>query len=118
MAITWKEFETAAAELASAGRRLFYQFGPTGPGLGFLATTRADGGPRVHPVCPALHNGGLYLFVIGSSPKRRDLVRDGRYALHAFPGRTDDESSALSGEAEERHLGRLASGRRIQAQRS
>jgi hypothetical protein len=89
----------AAPELASAGRRLLYQFGPTGPALGFLATTRADGGPRVHPVCPALCDGALYVFVVGNSPKRRDLVRDGRYALHAFPGHTDDESFYCTGPA-------------------
>jgi len=101
MAVTWKEFETAAPEIASAGRRLLYQFGPSGPFLGFLATTRADGGPRVHPVCPAIHDGQLYVFVIGNSPKRRDLARDRRYALHAFPGRTDDESFYCTGPAVE-----------------
>jgi len=99
VAVIWKDFEIAAPALASAGRRLLYQFGPTGPGLGFLATTRADGGPRVHPVCPALHDGALYVFVVGNSPKRRDLLRDGRYALHAFPGRTDDESFYCTGPA-------------------
>jgi hypothetical protein len=99
VAISWQGFEAAAPELAAIGRRLIYQFGPKGPGLGFLATTRADGGPRVHPVCPALHDGALFVFVIGASPKRADLARDGRYALHAYPGRDDDESFYCTGHA-------------------
>ena len=101
MALPWSEFERAAPELAATGRRLIYMVGPQGPGLGFLATTRADGGPRVHPVCPAIHEGVLCVFVIGASPKRRDLARDGRYAFHAFPGRDDDESFYCAGPARE-----------------
>jgi hypothetical protein len=99
MAIGWGEFEAREPELAATSRRLLYPIGPTGPGLGFLATTRADGGPRVHPVCPALHAGGLYVFVMGASPKRFDLERDGRYALHAYPAEKDDESFYCIGPA-------------------
>ena len=101
MAISWHEFERAAPDLADAGRKRIFFLGPNGPGLGFLATTRADGGPRVHPVCPALHGGMLCVFVIGASPKRRDLARDGRYALHAYPGQADDESFYCAGAARE-----------------
>lgn len=97
MAVTWRELEAAAPEIASTGRRLIYPLGSEGPGLGFLATTRADGGPRVHPVCPAIHDGALYVFVIGASPKCSDLIRDGRYALHAYPGERDDESFYCTG---------------------
>ena len=43
--LTWAEFAHARPDLAEAGRRLLYQFGV---GLGFLATVRADGGPRLH----------------------------------------------------------------------
>jgi hypothetical protein len=32
-----------------------------------------------------LHDGGLYVFPVHSSPKARDFERDGRYALHSFP---------------------------------
>jgi hypothetical protein len=98
-ALTFGEFAEKATPLAEAARRLLYQFGANGPALAFLATTRADGGPRAHPVCPALFEGGLYVFVIGHSPKRRDLARDGRYALHAFPGMEDDESFYCTGPA-------------------
>lgn len=99
--LTWSQFAEKAGALAEAGKRLLYQFGADGPALAFLATTRADGGPRVHPVCPALHEGGLYVFVIGHSPKRFDLARDGRFALHALPGMTDDESFYCTGRARE-----------------
>lgn len=99
MAMSWREFEADAPELAAIARRLLYPIGPGGPGLGFLATTRADGGPRVHPVCPAIHAGMLCVFVLGASPKRRDLERDGRYALHAFPDKDDDESFYCTGPA-------------------
>lgn len=59
----------------------------------FLATVRADGGPRLHPMCPVLAEGGLYAFIV-PSPKGRDLLRDGRYAMHAFtPEDVDDEFS-------------------------
>jgi hypothetical protein len=84
----WSEFALAAPRLADAVHGLLHQFGP---GLGYLATVRADGGPRVHPVSPVVHDGGLYCFVI-ASPKRSDLERDGRYALHSFPAEGDDEA--------------------------
>ena len=67
-----------------------------GPGLGYLATVRADGGPRVHPVSPVITDDGLFCFII-ASPKRRDLERDGRYALHAFPPEDTDDEAYLAG---------------------
>jgi hypothetical protein len=79
---TWKEFAAAAPELAGTGRALLQQFGP---GLAFLATLRSDGVPRLHPVCPVLSGGRLYVLITAESPKRRDLLRDGRYALQTFP---------------------------------
>lgn len=87
--LTWREFADTRPEMAQAGHDLLYQFGI---GLAFLATVRKDGGPRLHPVCPLIHNGRLFVFVLGNSPKRYDLTRDGRYALHTFPPKdTDDE---------------------------
>ncbi len=99
MSVSFSELETREPALAATARRLLYPIGPSGPGLGFLATTRADGGPRVHPVCPTLHAGGLYVFVRGASPKRFDLERDRRYALHGYPAEKDDESFYCSGRA-------------------
>jgi Pyridoxamine 5'-phosphate oxidase len=86
----WAELASDRPDLAEAGAALLYQFGV---GLGYLATVRPDGGPRLHPICPMLHEGGLYAFLI-PSPKREDLARDPRYALHSFP--TDDNEDAFS----------------------
>jgi Pyridoxamine 5'-phosphate oxidase len=90
---TWPEFAAASPRLAEAIRDLVHQYGP---GLGYLATVRADGGPRVHPVSPVITDEGLFCFVI-DSPKRRDLERDGRYALHAFPPEENDDEAYLAG---------------------
>ena len=92
----WADFEAAAPEIAGLGRDALYQYGP---GLGFLATVRADGGPRMHPVCPAVVDGSLWVLV-GDSPKRRDLERDGRYALHSFPKPDIDDEFYVTGTAQ------------------
>src|SRR5205809_8002242 len=80
--VTWKEFATAQYDLADGGRSLLFQFKV---GLAFLATVRKDGAPRLHPVCPVLSNDRLFVLVTPTSPKRHDLLRDGRYALQTFP---------------------------------
>ncbi|PYM29734.1 MAG: pyridoxamine 5'-phosphate oxidase [Candidatus Rokuibacteriota bacterium] len=81
--VTWKEFASARRDLAETGRSLLLH-GP-GIGLAFLATVRKDGAPRLHPVCPVLSSDRLFVLVTPASPKRHDLVRDGRYALQTFP---------------------------------
>jgi hypothetical protein len=93
---SWSDFTTSTPWLAKRIGDLFHQYGP---GLGYLATVRSDGGPRVHPVSPVLAEGGLYCFVM-DSPKRRDLERDGRYALHAYPPEHSDDEAYLTGRAE------------------
>lgn len=94
--LRWGEFAAREPEMASAGRSLLYQFG--GVGLAFLATVRPDGGPRVHPMCPVLHGDGIYGLLI-PSPKRADLRRDPRYALHCFPPEENENAFYLTGEA-------------------
>src|SRR6266540_3877470 len=69
---SWSDFAAAEPQLASAIQELVHQYGP---GLGYLATIRPDGGPRVHPVSPVINEQGFYCFII-DSPKRRDLVSD------------------------------------------
>jgi hypothetical protein len=90
---TWTAFEQAEPAMAAAGRKLLYQFGI---GLGYLATVRKDGGPRVHPICPIQTGAGLY-GLIAKSPKQRDLLRDGRYALHTFPSPDADDEFYITG---------------------
>jgi hypothetical protein len=67
-------------------------------GVVFLATIRQSGAPRLHPVVPIVALGGLHVFIGSDSPKRRDLMRDPRYALHAPLGQ-DDEEFMLHGDA-------------------
>jgi hypothetical protein len=90
---SWKAFSAAEPELADEGQRLLYQYGV---GLAFLATVRPDGGPRVHPMCPLIDGVGLYAFLI-PSPKRDDLHRDGRYAMHSFPADDNEDAFSLRG---------------------
>jgi Pyridoxamine 5'-phosphate oxidase len=94
---TWGVFAAADPALAEAGRRLVYQFGP---GLGFLATLRPDGAPRLHPFCPLITADGLFGFLI-DSPKQRDLRRDPRYAFHTFPPEAVDDEFTVAGRVRE-----------------
>jgi Pyridoxamine 5'-phosphate oxidase len=96
MMLTWTEFERQAPEMAEAGRKLLYQFGP---GLAFLATVRRDGAPRLHPICPTIVDGALYGLLLPTSPKFADLKRDGRYALHTFPPEKNDDEFLIMGRA-------------------
>ena len=94
-AVTWATFERERPDLAEAGRALFYQYGV---GLAFLATVRPDGGPRLHPMCPILRDVGLFALIV-PSPKRGDLARDGRYAMHAFPADENEDAFTVTGVA-------------------
>jgi hypothetical protein len=96
--VRWGDFASAAPAIADAGRTLLYQYGP---GLAFLATLRGDGAPRLHPVCPVVCDGGLYVFIGNHSPKLGDLRRDGRYALHTFPCSDVDDEFTVAGVAED-----------------
>ena len=93
--LSWREFADSRPDLATAGRRLFYEHGL---GLGFLATVRQDGGPRVHPICPVLTDEGLYGFIV-PGPKLEDLRRDPHHALHSetFPPPRHDDAFYVTG---------------------
>lgn len=83
----WAGFAQSAPALAEAGRRLLAP-GTDAP-IGFLATVGRD--VHLAPVCPIFANRDVYVSVAAGSPRRRDLDRDGRYALHAFLGAGDEE---------------------------
>ena len=93
--LTWAEFEAAAPEMAGEGRRLLYA---RGDGEALLATVRADDPPRIHPINVGIAEGGLYAFVL-RSPKRLDLERDGRYALHTHQDPADPGEFSVRGRA-------------------
>jgi hypothetical protein len=96
---SWSDFVAADPSLAAGIRTLLQQYGP---GMGYLATVRPDGAPRVHPISPVITDDGLYCFIV-ASPKRRDLERDGRYALHSFPAEESDDEAYLTGRATRVH---------------
>jgi hypothetical protein len=92
---TWDEMEADEPELAGAGRQLLFH---PGFGYGYLATIRADGGPRVHPVNPVIAAGRLWVFVV-PSPKLADLGRDRRFALHSSGAEDVDDEFYVDGRA-------------------
>jgi hypothetical protein len=96
MAVTWKQFTELRPDLAAAGGAMIK---PGDVGLGFLATVRPDGGPRVNPICPVLADDGLYGFLV-VGPKLHDLRRDPRYALHTetVPPPDYDDAFSLKGD--------------------
>jgi hypothetical protein len=96
MNVSWAEFARGQPELAESGRALLYQYGV---GLAYIATVDRRGGPRVHPVCPLISDEGMFLFVV-PSPKRADLHRDGRYALHSFATENNEDAFSIYGQAE------------------
>jgi hypothetical protein len=90
---TWGELRSSRPDLTDAGRQLLYR---VGVGLAYLATVGRDGAPRVHPFCPLITEDDLFAFLI-PSPKRGDLLRDGRYAMHSFPCPDNEDAFYLAG---------------------
>ena len=101
----WSELaavEPALAEFAAARLRA----APC-----YLATVRADGAPRVHPVTPVLTGTGLYVFMEPTSPKGADLRDRQWFALHnAVPG-----NAGSGGEASLRGTGHLVEDEAVRA---
>ena len=94
--MSWKKFEEDSPELASLG------FEKLNRKIAYLAMNKKDGSPRLHPVTPFIGSGMLFIFTEPSSPKIRDLRRDGRYALHCSVSREGPLIEILvSGRAEE-----------------
>lgn len=111
---TWREFESEATAIAAVARMLWpgitaLERGepkpPAAPWfpIAFLATSRRDGSPRLHPFCPVLAAGRLFAAIPRSSPKGDDLRRDPRCAIHALPGPEDDELAIRAGAVEAGH---------------
>ncbi len=85
-AAAWDTFATAEPEMAAVLRKIL-EWIP----ISYIATVRKDGAPRVHPFCPIFARGRMFIAINPTSPKRWDLARDGRYAMHALPGKDDGE---------------------------
>jgi hypothetical protein len=62
-------------------------------------------------MCPLLTPSALCAFIV-PSPKRHDLRRDGRYAMHSFPTENDEDAFYVAGWArmvsDETQLARLS----------
>jgi hypothetical protein len=99
---TWAEFADTAPDLAAMGADRL------GQGVAYLATTSSDGSPCVHPVSPIVAQA-MFVFMEPTSPKGRDLRRDGRYALHSAV----DDSVGTGGEFFVRGHARLVEDRAI-----
>jgi hypothetical protein len=95
--LSWADFAAEVPHLEAFGRRRLERR------IAYLATIRADGSPRVHPVSPCIGVGCLAIYMEPTSPKVADLRRDARYALHC--GVEDDEGGEgefyVTGHAEE-----------------
>lgn len=74
--MSWCEFQNAAPELADFGNSRLTRK------IAYLATVRAQGAPRVHPVSPFISEQGLFVYMEPTSPKAADLRRDPRFAMH------------------------------------
>jgi Pyridoxamine 5'-phosphate oxidase len=91
---TWADFAAAAPEIAAAGAGHLDR----AQGAALLATVRDDAPPRIHPVTVGIVDGGLYVFLLDSA-KRKDLVEDGRYALHAHQDMAAPDEFSVRGRA-------------------
>ena len=80
----WNDFSAEEPNIAEIGKKLLFQSREQ-VGLAFIATLRKDGAPRLHPISLVISKGHLYVMIPPPSPKCTDLIRDGRYALQAYP---------------------------------
>jgi nitroimidazol reductase NimA-like FMN-containing flavoprotein (pyridoxamine 5'-phosphate oxidase superfamily) len=95
---SWNDVSAAAPDLAAKVQARF-----EATGLGFLATLRADGSPRITGIETGFQRGELWLGMMPDSRKALDLQRDPRLALHAASSDKDvkDGDARLSGRAVE-----------------
>lgn len=94
---TWHDVTAEAPDLAE---RVAARFAATG--LGFLATVRSDGSPRISGIEPLIAGGELWLGMMPASRKAADLGRDPRFALHAASADKEvrDGDAKVAGRAE------------------
>ena len=97
-AAPWQDFAEAEPDLAARVRARFEWTKHH-----VLATLRRDGAPRVSGTEVQFHGDDLTIGMMHGSVKARDLVRDGRFALHSNPGEPTMEGgdAKVSGVAHE-----------------
>lgn len=88
---TWKQFETEAPNLAAEIRERFEAHETH-----VLATLRKDGSPRVSGSEVAFSGDDLTFGSMPGARKARDLLRDGRCAIHAHPAMGDAKVAGIA----------------------
>ncbi len=82
---TWREFADAAPDLAERGAKRLRV------GVAFIGTTAKDGSARVSPFTPLIGGGRLLALIAMHTNKYGNLLRDPRFAIHAWLGDSDEE---------------------------
>jgi hypothetical protein len=97
--VRWGDLEAAGGDIGDLASRVRARFEASG--LGFLATVRADGSPRITGIEPFFGLGDLWLGSMPAARKSTDLRRDGRLALHAATAdkQVTDGDAKLAGRA-------------------
>ncbi|MFD8498191.1 pyridoxamine 5'-phosphate oxidase family protein [Amycolatopsis sp. NPDC059657] len=93
---TWQRFTEEAPELAEKVLARFLA-----DKSHVLATLRADGSPRVSGSEVDFHGQDIFIGSMLNAVKARDLQRDGRFAIHAYPGVEDGGDAKIAGVAVE-----------------
>jgi hypothetical protein len=93
---SWDEFTAAAPALAE---RIHARFAAAESHV--LATLRRDGSPRVSGSEIDFRDGEAYVGSMLDARKAQDLQRDGRFALHAYPGIEEGGDAKIAGRAVE-----------------
>jgi hypothetical protein len=93
---TWRELTDLAPGLAKSVQDRF-----EATGLGFVATLRRDGSPRISGVEPLFALDELWLGMMDGSRKAHDLLRDPRLAVHSASADKEvtDGDAKVSGRA-------------------
>ncbi|WP_371827643.1 pyridoxamine 5'-phosphate oxidase family protein [Amycolatopsis sp. WQ 127309] len=89
---SWQEFSAQSPSLAS---RVHARF--TAEKSHVLATVRRDGAPRVSGSEVDFRGAEAYIGSMLDALKARDLRRDNRFAIHAYPGIEEGGDAKLAG---------------------
>jgi hypothetical protein len=89
---TWQQFTDEAPELAE---KVLARFRADKSHV--LSTVRRDGSPRVSGTEVDFHGPDILIGSMLSAVKARDFRRDGRFAIHAYPGFEDGGAVTCSG---------------------
>jgi hypothetical protein len=87
--MSWKLLESQAPDVAEFSKERLHDK------VAYLATIRKDGSPRLHPFTPIIGEGHFFIFMEPTSPKKNDLLRDARYAVHCAVTDNSGESGEV-----------------------